>query len=91
MIILQDASLYMIVGMAIAIVVTGRGIDLSLGPEETRNTLALIRRLRAQGIAVILINLEHVFAVAERVMVMRGGRHAGAVGPPRPATATSSA
>jgi len=53
----------------------------SLGPEETRNTLALIRRLRAQGIAVILIshNLEHVFAVADRVMVMRGGRHVGTV------------
>jgi ribose transport system permease protein len=31
MIILQDASLYMIVGMAMTIVITGRGIDLSIG------------------------------------------------------------
>jgi ABC-type sugar transport system ATPase subunit len=53
----------------------------SLGPEETRNTLALLRRLRDQDIAVILIshNLEHVFSVADRVMVMRGGRAVGVV------------
>ncbi len=48
----------------------------ALGPEETRNTLALMQRLKAQGIALIVIshNLDHVFAVADRVMVMRGGR-----------------
>jgi ABC-type sugar transport system ATPase subunit len=53
----------------------------SLGPEETRNTLGLLRRLRDQDIAVILIshNLEHVFSVADRVMVMRGGRAVGVV------------
>jgi ABC-type sugar transport system ATPase subunit len=53
----------------------------SLGPEETRNTLRLLRGLRDQGIAVILIshNLEHVFAVADRIMVMRGGRRVGVV------------
>ncbi len=51
----------------------------ALGPEETRNTLALMQRLKAQGIALIVIshNLEHVFAVADRVMVMRGGRRVG--------------
>jgi ABC-type sugar transport system ATPase subunit len=53
----------------------------ALGPEETRNTLNLIRAVRARGAAVILIchNLEDVFAVADRVQVMRGGRRAGVV------------
>ena len=48
----------------------------ALGPEETRNTLELMRRLKGQGISLIVIshNLDHVFAVADRVMVMRGGR-----------------
>ncbi len=48
----------------------------ALGPEETRNTLKLMRRLKGQGISLIVIshNLDHVFAVADRVMVMRGGR-----------------
>ncbi len=53
----------------------------ALGPEETRNTLNLIRSVRDRGTAVILIchNLEDVFAVADRVQVMRGGRKAGVV------------
>ncbi len=53
----------------------------ALGPEETRNTLNLVRAVRARGTAVILIshNLHHVFAVADRVQVMRGGRRAGVV------------
>jgi ABC-type sugar transport system ATPase subunit len=53
----------------------------ALGPEETRNTLNLIRSVRGRGTAVILIchNLEDVFAVADRVQVMRGGRNAGMV------------
>jgi ABC-type sugar transport system ATPase subunit len=48
----------------------------ALGPEETRNTLTLMKNLKAQGIALIVIshNLDHVFAVSDRVMVMRGGR-----------------
>jgi ABC-type sugar transport system ATPase subunit len=51
----------------------------ALGPEETRNTLRLIRRLREGGLSIIVIshNLEHVFAVADRIMVMRYGRHVG--------------
>ncbi len=51
----------------------------SLGPEETRNTLALIRGLKEQGMALIVIshNLDHVFAIADRVMVMRNGRCSG--------------
>ncbi|MBW6495246.1 MAG: ATP-binding cassette domain-containing protein [Burkholderiaceae bacterium] len=53
----------------------------ALGPEETRNTLELIRAVRDRGIAVIVIshNLEHVFAVADRVLVMRAGRAIGEV------------
>ena len=53
----------------------------ALGPEETQATLELIRSVRDRGIGVILIchNLEDVFAVADRVMVMRGGRRVGVV------------
>ena len=60
----------------------------ALGPDETRNTLdADQQSVRDKGISVIVIshNLEHVFAVADRVMVMRGGRKVGQV-----ETATSS-
>lgn len=53
----------------------------ALGPEETRNTLNLIRAVRQRGTAIILIshNLDHVFQVADRVLVMRGGKRAGVV------------
>ncbi|MFK7893882.1 MAG: ATP-binding cassette domain-containing protein [Granulosicoccus sp.] len=53
----------------------------ALGPEETRNTLNLIRAVRERGIPIILIshNLDHVFQVADRVMVMRAGRQVGTV------------
>ena len=48
----------------------------ALGPEETRNTIMLMQNLKSQGIALIVIshNLDHVFQVADRVMVMRAGR-----------------
>ncbi|MFN3971787.1 MAG: ATP-binding cassette domain-containing protein [Gemmobacter sp.] len=51
----------------------------ALGPEETRNTLNLIRAVKERGTSIILIshNLDHVFKVADRVQVMRGGRRAG--------------
>ncbi len=51
----------------------------ALGPEETRNTLNLIRSVKERGIAVILVshNLQHVFAVSDRVQAMRGGRRVG--------------
>lgn len=53
----------------------------ALGPEETLNTLNLIRSVRERGIPIILIshNLDHVFQVADRVMVMRAGRHVDTV------------
>ncbi len=53
----------------------------SLGPEETRNTLDLVNSVRERGTPIILIshNLDHVFEVADRIMVMRGGRSVGVV------------
>lgn len=48
----------------------------ALGIEETRKVLRLIGRLKEQGFAVLVIshNLEHVFSVAERIVVLRRGR-----------------
>ena len=53
----------------------------ALGPQETARTLRLIATLRDQGLAVILIShsLDDVFAVADRVQVMRRGRRVGVV------------
>jgi ABC-type sugar transport system ATPase subunit len=54
----------------------------ALGVTQTRVVLDLIARLKAQGIAVIVIshNLNDVFSVADRVAVLRLG-HVVAVGP----------
>lgn len=51
----------------------------ALGPEQQENVLALIRRLQAQGNAVILVshNIDHVMAVCDRILIMREGRVAG--------------
>jgi D-xylose transport system ATP-binding protein len=48
----------------------------ALGVAQTRQVLNLIRRLREQGLAVIVIshNLADVFEVVDRVIVMRLGR-----------------
>ncbi|MEM1346358.1 MAG: ATP-binding cassette domain-containing protein [Pseudomonadota bacterium] len=53
----------------------------ALGPQETARTLDLIRTLRSQGMAIILIShsLDDVFAISDRVQVMRRGRRAGVV------------
>ena len=47
--------------------------------KTNRKMLDLIRRLRAAGHAVVVIshNLENVFAVADRICVLRLGRDAG--------------
>lgn len=52
----------------------------ALGVAQTRQVLQLIRRLREQGLAVVVIshNLADVFEVVDRVVVMRLGRRAGA-------------
>jgi ABC-type sugar transport system ATPase subunit len=51
----------------------------SLGVEEINRTMQIIQRLRDANIAVIVIshNLEHVFAVADRLVVLRAGRKVG--------------
>ncbi|MEM9250195.1 MAG: ATP-binding cassette domain-containing protein [Pseudomonadota bacterium] len=53
----------------------------ALGPQETARTLKLIKTLKAQGLAVILIShsLDDVFEVADRVHVQRRGQNVGVV------------
>ena len=53
----------------------------ALGPQETARTLKLIKSLREQGLAVILIShsLDDVFEVADRVHVQRRGQCVGVV------------
>jgi D-xylose transport system ATP-binding protein len=48
----------------------------ALGVPQTRQVLALIRTLRERGLSVIVIshNLVDVFAVADRIVVLRLGR-----------------
>lgn len=51
----------------------------ALGVEQTAQVLALIRRLRERGLAVLVIshNLADVRAVSDRVVVLRLGRNEG--------------
>ena len=51
----------------------------ALGVAQTRQVLNLIRRLREQGLAVVVIshNLADVFEVVDRVVVLRLGQHVG--------------
>jgi len=53
----------------------------ALGPQETARTLKLIKTLKAQGLAVILIShsLDDVFEVSDRIHVQRRGSCAGVV------------
>ncbi|HEY8544657.1 MAG TPA: ATP-binding cassette domain-containing protein [Acidimicrobiales bacterium] len=48
----------------------------ALGVAQTRQVLELVRRLRDEGLAVVVIshNLVDVFAVADRIVVLRLGR-----------------
>jgi len=48
----------------------------ALGVVQTRNVLDMIRRVRDQGVAVVLIShsMPHVLAVADRIQVLRLGR-----------------
>ena len=50
-----------------------------LGVEESQKVLELIKQLKEKGISVILIshNLEHVFCVADRIVVLRSGEIVG--------------
>jgi ABC-type sugar transport system ATPase subunit len=57
----------------------------ALGLRESRQVLDLIRVLRDDGKAVILIthNMEHVTELADRAVIMRQGRKVGSVKPSR--------
>ena len=50
-----------------------------LGAKESEKVLELIKELKAQKMSVILIshNLDHVFKVADRVVVLLSGKVAG--------------
>ena len=54
----------------------------ALGVAQTAQVLALIKRLREQGLGVVVIshNLADVFEVADRIFVMRLGEPAGSFG-----------
>ena len=51
----------------------------ALGVQEQRKVLQLISTLKERGIAILVVshNLEHVFSIADRVVVLRGGRIVG--------------
>jgi ABC-type sugar transport system ATPase subunit len=57
----------------------------ALGVRESRQVLDLIKQLRAEGNAVILIthNMEHVVDLADRAVVLRQGRKVGELKPNR--------
>jgi D-xylose transport system ATP-binding protein len=48
----------------------------ALGVAQTAQVLALVKRLRERGLGVVMIshNLEDVFKVADRIVVLRLGR-----------------
>ena len=58
----------------------GAGVVVALGVPEQRNVISLIQQLTAQGRGVIFFshNLQDVFAVADRIAVLRRGVQAGA-------------
>lgn len=51
----------------------------ALGVQEQAKVLRLIQDLKTRGTAVVVVshNLQHVFSVADRIVVLRGGRNAG--------------
>ena len=51
----------------------------SLGRDDVARLFALVRRLKAQGRAIVYIShfIEEVKAIADRFVVLRDGRHAG--------------
>ena len=51
----------------------------ALGVRESRQIISLIEELKEAGCSVVVIshNLAHVFAVADRIFVLRGGRRVG--------------
>jgi D-xylose transport system ATP-binding protein len=60
----------------------------ALGVQETEKVHALVREMRGQGLAVLLVshNLKHVFDLCDRMTVLKNGRLVGS----RPAAETSA-
>lgn len=51
----------------------------ALGVQEQGKVLKLLEDLQREGNAIVIVshNLQHVFHIADRIVVMRGGRNAG--------------
>ena len=51
----------------------------ALGVRESENALKLIKKLKSEDTSVIIIshNLEHVFKIVDRIMVLRRGKKIG--------------
>ena len=51
----------------------------ALGVQEGGKVLQLIETLKSRDLSIVVVshNLEHVFAIADRIVVLRGGRVAG--------------
>ena len=51
----------------------------ALGVQEAQKVLKVVEMLKSQGRALVIVshNLEHVFALADRIVVLRGGRIVG--------------
>lgn len=51
----------------------------ALGVEESQRVLTLVEELKAIGCSIVIIshNLLHVFAIADRIFVLRGGKNVG--------------
>ena len=51
----------------------------ALGVKESHEVLELIKGLKEKGLSVMIIshNLQHIFSVADRIIVLRGGRRVG--------------
>ena len=55
----------------------------ALGVAEGKKVLDMIERLKEKGVSVLVIshNLEHVFSIADRIIVLKNGRLVDAVSP----------
>lgn len=64
-----------------------------LTPGEVSSLLDLLRRLRNQGVAVVLIThkLGEALSVSDRVTILRGGRNVGELGPDAMSSANQGA
>ena len=90
-------ALQQIVEIARALAIGSRVLVLdeptsSLGREDTRRLFAVIAQLKREGCAIVYIShfIEEVKVVADRIVVLRDGRVAGAAAPDTPATAVVS-